>query len=68
MIFTKKSKKTITINGKEEIALKIEMKPPSRRYCLKAYYWVNPSNGQFIKYVGKKGPPGTPDYTIIKTN
>ena len=69
MIFTKKSKETITINGKEEIALKIEMKPPGVAGIVwKAYYWVNPSNGQFIKYVGKKGPPGTPDYTIIKTN
>ena len=67
MIFTKKSKETVTINGKEEIALKIEMKPPGVAGIVwKAYYCVNPSNGKFIKYVGKKGPPGTPDFTIIK--
>ena len=57
MIFTKKTKETVTIEGKEEIALKIEMKPPGVAGIVwKAYYWVNPTNGQFIKYVGKKRP------------
>ena len=49
-------------------ALKIEMKPPGLAGVVwKAYYWVDPTTGEFIKYFGKKGPPGTPDFTIIKT-
>ena len=68
MIFTKLKNEEITIKNNKQPALKIEMKPPGLAGVVwKAYYWVHPTTGEFIKYFGKKGPPGTPDFTIIKT-
>ncbi|MGC6367271.1 MAG: hypothetical protein ACON35_04650 [Candidatus Marinamargulisbacteria bacterium] len=68
MIFTKLKNEEITIKNTTQNALKIEMKPPGFAGVVwKAYYWVHPTTGEFIKYFGKKGPPGTPDFTIIKS-
>ena len=69
MIFTKLGKETLTINNKDYECIKIEMKPTGFAGVVwKAYYWLDVNNGKFVKYFGKKGPPGTPDYTIEIAN
>lgn len=69
MILTKLNKETVTINDKTYDCLKVEMKPTGfAGMAWKAYYWFELPSGNFIKYFGKKGPPGTPDYTIEKIN
>ena len=67
MIFTKIGKETININGKDVECIKTEMKPSGIGGMFwKAYYWHNAKTAEFLRYFGKKGPPGTPDYTIEK--
>ena len=65
MLFTKLGKETISMNNKSYDCIKIEMKPTGVAGMVwKAYYWFEIPSGRFLKYFGKKGPPGTPDYTI----
>jgi len=65
MLFTKLGKETISIKNKSYDCIKVEMKPTGVAGMIwKAYYWFEIPSGRFIKYFGKKGPPGTPDYTI----
>ena len=65
MLFTKVGNETISIQNKKYDCIKIEMKPTGVAGMIwKAYYWFEVPSGKFIKYFGKKGPPGTPDYTI----
>ena len=69
MILTKQKKEPVTINDKTFNCIKVEMKPTGfAGMAWKAYYWFDLSTGKFVKYFGKKGPPGTPDYTIEKIN
>lgn len=69
MILTKLNKETVTINDKTFDCIKVEMKPTGLAgMAWKAYYWFELPSGTFKKYFGKKGPPGTPDYTIEKIN
>ena len=65
MIFTKLKNEPVKINGATIACIKIEMKPPGFAGMLwKAHYWFDQKNGTFVKYIGKKGPPGSPDFTI----
>ncbi len=65
MVFTKLMNETITIEGNTYECLKMEMKPTGFSGMFwQAYYWFEIKTGKFIKYFGKKGPPGTPDFTI----
>lgn len=67
MIFTKLGTETITIQNKDIMCTKIEMKPPGLAGMVwKALYWFDSKTGEFIQYSGKKGPPGTPDFLIQK--
>jgi hypothetical protein len=65
MIFTKRGKETISVHGKTYDCIKIEMKPTGLAGLVwKAYYWFDSNTGTFVKYAGRKGPPGTPEFTI----
>ena len=67
MILTKLGKETITVDDNEIQCVKIEMKPTGMGGMFwKAYYWFDQESLEFVRYFGKKGPPGTPDYTIDK--
>ena len=69
MIFTKLGNETVTIDGESYDCIKMEMKPTGFAGIFwQAFYWFEINSGTFIKYFGKKGPPGTPDFTIEKIN
>ena len=69
MIFTKVGKENIAIDGKPHDCIKVEMKPTGIAGTFwKAYYWFDKTSGEYLKYVGKKGPPGTPNFIIEKVN
>ncbi len=69
MIFTKLENETVTHNNRTTHCIKLEMKPTGFAGMFwKAYYWFDATSGDFIKYIGKKGPPGTPDFLIEKIN
>ena len=67
MIFTKIGTEKIKIGDQEIECTKTEMKPTGMGGMFwKAYYWHDIKTKEFVRYFGKKGPPGTPDYTIDK--
>lgn len=69
MIFTKVGIEEVKIQNKTISCIKIEMKPPGFAGMVwKALYWFDSTNGEFIQYSGKKGPPGTPNFLIQKIN
>ena len=67
MVFTKLNNETVTIDGASYECQKIEMKPTGFAGVFwQAHYWFEINTGNYIKYQGKKGPPGTPDFIIEK--
>jgi hypothetical protein len=69
MIFTKVDEENIAIDGIPYDCIKVEMKPTGIAGTFwKAYYWFDKTSGEYLKYVGKKGPPGTPNFIIEKVN
>ena len=65
MVLTKLGADRVTIGDTTIDCQKIEMKPPGFSGMFwKAYYWFNRDTGDFVKYQGLKGPPGSPEFII----
>lgn len=57
---------TITLNGREYETCKVKVTPKGILSALwSSYYWYRTSDGLFVQYKGRNGPPGTP-YTIVQ--
>ena len=64
---TKVKEEPITVQGKTVNALNVRMQLTGLMALLwNAHYWFNPETGEFYKFEGANGPPGTPPTTIIK--
>ena len=65
MVLTKLEQESVEINELNIDCQKIEMKPTGLAGLVwKAYYWFDIKTGDFIKYEGLKGPPGSALFTI----